>query len=146
MWLQHCSSSHQTNSDFIIQRLQHYGTALLVVKLTQTSIVHDCRSTTCTTVVPYHLIFFFFTLKIQLKYKAVNSFMLSMLYSNRESSIVGKDVTPFVLQRVNELTKGQSLQASILPLYNRFTCISFSIVALGRRFAWNETSFIRTDS
>lgn len=69
-----------------------------------------------------------------------------MLYSNRESSIVGKDVTPFVLQRVNELTKGQSLQASILPLYNRFTCISFSIVALERRFAWNETSFIRTDS
>lgn len=64
MWLQHCSSSHQTNSDFIIQRLQHYGTALLVVKLTQTSVVHDCRSTTCTTVVPYHLIFVFFTLKI----------------------------------------------------------------------------------
>lgn len=49
-----------------------------------------------------------------------NSFMLSMLYSNRESSVVGKEVTPFVLQRVNELTKGQSLQASILPLYNSF--------------------------
>lgn len=31
----------------------------------------------------------------------------------RESSIVGKDVTPFVLQRVNELTKGQSLQANM---------------------------------
>ena len=66
--------------------------------------------------------------------------MLSMLYSNRESSIVGKEVTPFVLQRVNELTKGQSLQASILPLYNIFTCISFSIVSLGRRFARNESA------
>lgn len=49
--------------------------------------------------------------------------MLSMLCSNRESSVVGKEVTPFVLQRVNELTKGQSLQASILPLYNLFYCI-----------------------
>ena len=49
--------------------------------------------------------------------------MLSMLYSNRESSVAGKDVTPFVLQRVNELTEGQSLQASILHLYNLVTCI-----------------------
>lgn len=51
--------------------------------------------------------------------------MLSMLCSDRESSVVGKEVTPFVLQRVNELTKGESLQASILPLYNLFYCILF---------------------
>ena len=66
---------------------------------------------------------FLFPLKTPMKYKAVNSFMLSMLYSNRESSVAGKEVTPFVLQRVNELTEGQSLQASILHLYNLVTCI-----------------------
>ncbi|KAL9961537.1 hypothetical protein ACROYT_G030495 [Oculina patagonica] len=36
----------------------------------------------------------------------------------RESSVVGKEVTPFVLQRVNELTKGQSLQANMALIKN----------------------------
>ena len=30
----------------------------------------------------------------------------------------GKDVTPFVLQRVNQLTNGKSLEASILNCFN----------------------------
>ena len=38
--------------------------------------------------------------------------MFFFLY--RDQGVLGKEVTPFVLQRVNELTKGQSLQASIL--------------------------------
>ena len=33
---------------------------------------------------------------------------------NRAKSISGKDITPYVLQRVNELTRGKSLEASIL--------------------------------
>lgn len=33
--------------------------------------------------------------------------------------VTGRDVTPFILQRVNELTKGKSLQASILLRHNR---------------------------
>ena len=32
----------------------------------------------------------------------------------RDQGIQGKEVTPFVLQKVNEITKGQSLYASIL--------------------------------
>ncbi|XP_055049038.2 uncharacterized protein [Misgurnus anguillicaudatus] len=32
--------------------------------------------------------------------------------------VTGKDVTPFVLQRVNELTKGKSLQANIALIHN----------------------------
>lgn len=32
----------------------------------------------------------------------------------RERDIKGKSVTPFVLERVNELTEGQSLETSIL--------------------------------
>ena len=32
----------------------------------------------------------------------------------RAKNISGRDITPYVLQRVNELTKGKSLEASIL--------------------------------
>ena len=32
----------------------------------------------------------------------------------RKNGIYGKEITPFVLQRVNQLTKGKSLEASIL--------------------------------
>ena len=32
----------------------------------------------------------------------------------REREVLGKDITPFILQRVNELTGGKSLKASIL--------------------------------
>ena len=37
-------------------------------------------------------------------------------YMHRCSGITGKAVTPFVLQRVNELTGGKSLKASIQTL------------------------------
>jgi pseudouridine-5'-phosphate glycosidase len=39
-----------------------------------------------------------------------------MIVFYREQNIAGKDVTPFVLERVNEITGGTSLQASILFL------------------------------
>lgn len=32
----------------------------------------------------------------------------------RDQGVLGKEVTPFVLQRVNDITEGQSLQSSIL--------------------------------
>uniref|UniRef100_A0A8C4IJH8 Zgc:136858 n=1 Tax=Dicentrarchus labrax TaxID=13489 RepID=A0A8C4IJH8_DICLA len=35
-------------------------------------------------------------------------------------SITGRDVTPFILQKVNEMTEGKSLQASILGRYQLF--------------------------
>jgi len=37
---------------------------------------------------------------------------------NRTKNISGKEITPYVLQRVNELTKGKSLEASILVVAN----------------------------
>ncbi|XP_062856109.1 uncharacterized protein zgc:136858 isoform X2 [Trichomycterus rosablanca] len=36
----------------------------------------------------------------------------------RQKGISGRDVTPFILQRVNELTKGQSLRANIALIHN----------------------------
>ena len=39
----------------------------------------------------------------------------------REKKIMGKDVTPYILARVNELTSGQSLQASILVIHMNIT-------------------------
>lgn len=35
-------------------------------------------------------------------------------HSLRAEGVTGRDVTPFILQKVNDLTKGKSLQASIL--------------------------------
>jgi len=40
--------------------------------------------------------------------------ILIFCYFRSSKEIRGKDVTPFILQRVNELTKGKSLEASIL--------------------------------
>ena len=47
-----------------------------------------------------------------------------MICLTRAKDISGKDITPYVLQRVNEMTKGKSLEASIL------TTLSFSSVLL----------------
>lgn len=43
---------------------------------------------------------------------------LLALREAQDQGVLGKDVTPFVLQRVNELTKGQSLQANITLIEN----------------------------
>ena len=34
----------------------------------------------------------------------------------RSQGIIGRDITPFILNRVNDMTKGESLEASIQPL------------------------------
>jgi pseudouridine-5'-phosphate glycosidase len=38
----------------------------------------------------------------------------------RTKGIMGKEVTPYILQRVNEITEGVSLTASILDLYQKY--------------------------
>lgn len=41
-------------------------------------------------------------------------FLCSVWLCGSAQGITGRDVTPFILQRVNHLTEGRSLQASIL--------------------------------
>lgn len=49
--------------------------------------------------------------QIQLKDLSLPVLFLCLL---SDKGITGRDVTPFILQKVNEITKGKSLQASIL--------------------------------
>ncbi len=44
--------------------------------------------------------------------------MILSIYSGRNTGVTGKAVTPYVLQRVNELTGGKSLEASIRVFIN----------------------------
>lgn len=50
----------------------------------------------------------------------------------RDQGVLGKEVTPFVLQRVNELTKGQSLHANIALMKNNAQIGSSIAVELSR--------------
>ena len=50
----------------------------------------------------------------------------NMLFLTRRQDISGKDITPYVLQRVNEITKGKSLEASILTVLYVLLCCSKS--------------------
>ena len=55
-------------------------------------------------------------------------FTTMFLLHFRNHEIIGKNVTPFILQRVNEITKGKSLEASIL--FNK-CCVLMSTVISG---------------
>ncbi|KAK7891883.1 hypothetical protein WMY93_023846 [Mugilogobius chulae] len=55
-----------------------------------------------------------------------------------DKHITGRDVTPFILQKVNELTKGKSLQANIALIHNNAKVGSQIACALSKR--QNETS------
>ncbi|KAM9807997.1 uncharacterized protein ACB057_005829 [Neosynchiropus ocellatus] len=54
--------------------------------------------------------------------------------------ITGKDVTPFILQRVNELTKGKSLQANIALIHNNAKVGSQIACALSARKTRRKTT------
>ena len=66
----------------------------------------------------YYIILYYIIFIILLYYYA-NTFDV-VGFIHRSKKIVGKDVTPFVLDRVNQLTKGKSLEASI------FSCVLYS--------------------
>lgn len=45
----------------------------------------------------------------------ISSYTLIMSL-HRSQGIIGRDITPFILNKVNDMTKGESLEASIQPL------------------------------
>ncbi|TRY56110.1 hypothetical protein DNTS_015242 [Danionella cerebrum] len=55
--------------------------------------------------------------------------------------VMGRDVTPFILQRVNELTKGKSLQANIALIHNNAKVGSWIACALAERSEKHGNSF-----
>ncbi|KAJ0029429.1 hypothetical protein NQD34_004426 [Periophthalmus magnuspinnatus] len=59
-----------------------------------------------------------------------------------DKCVTGRDVTPFILQKVNELTKGKSLQANIALIHNNAKVGSQIACALSKR--QNEKSITTT--
>ncbi|XP_077423258.1 uncharacterized protein LOC144053087 isoform X2 [Vanacampus margaritifer] len=55
-------------------------------------------------------------------------------------SITGRDVTPYILQRVNELTQGKSLEANIALIYNNAKVGSQIACALSKRMKKRKSS------
>jgi len=64
----------------------------------------------------------------------------------RDQGVLGKEVTPFVLQRVNELTKGQSLQANIALIKNNAQIGSSIAVELCRLRKLKEKKAVKGQS
>ncbi|XP_057692634.1 uncharacterized protein zgc:136858 [Corythoichthys intestinalis] len=56
--------------------------------------------------------------------------------------ITGRDVTPFILQRVNELTQGKSLQANIALIHNNAKIGSQIACALSKRMKKRKSSSV----
>ena len=56
---------------------------------------------------------------------------------HRSQGISGRDITPFILNRVNDMTKGESLEASIQPLMPVVWTIVFTDSA-NRYFLTND--------
>lgn len=54
----------------------------------------------------------------QMDYNTINSAIGEALLEANERGIKGKDTTPFLLSKVKELTKGDSLEANIQLVYN----------------------------
>ena len=81
-------------------------------------------------IILYYIILYYIIFIILLYYYA-NTFDV-VGFIHRSKKIVGKDVTPFVLDRVNQLTKGKSLEASI------FSCVLYSANAWKAwKFHWD---------
>lgn len=58
----------------------------------------------------------------------------------RAQSVHGKDETPFLLKRITELTKGQSLAASMYPITWKSLCMRLLIYALSKKISpWSRT-------
>lgn len=54
----------------------------------------------------------------QMDYSLINSVIESTLLEADKKGIKGKEITPFLLSKVNEKTKGQSLQSNIKLVFN----------------------------
>lgn len=56
--------------------------------------------------------------KFQLDYKSINKIINEAILESKEKRIIGKEITPFLLTKVKELTDGKSLEANIQLVYN----------------------------
>ena len=56
--------------------------------------------------------------KFQLDYKSINKIITEAILESKEKRIIGKEITPFLLTKVKELTDGKSLEANIQLVYN----------------------------
>lgn len=54
----------------------------------------------------------------QLDYKSINRIINEAVLESKEKRIIGKEITPFLLAKVKELTDGKSLEANIELVYN----------------------------
>ena len=63
-----------------------------------------------------YILFFVFTCdkicKIDLIQQIFLFYFFTVFHLDRQQNIKGKEVTPYILERVNQLTEGKSLQAS----------------------------------
>lgn len=66
------------------------------------------------------------------------------LEESRSKKIIGKDVTPFILERVNQLTKGKSLEANISLIKNN-AIVGAQIAAELSKIQKDDTQPIRTE-
>eukprot|EP00117_Sycon_ciliatum_P040664 scpid36370/ scgid29843/ Pseudouridine-5&apos len=71
--------------------------------------------------------------------KAVDSAIQQALQEAKDSNVAGRDVTPFVLRRVNELSTGKSLAANIELIKNNASTGSQIAVELSRLRATGST-------
>ena len=56
--------------------------------------------------------------EFQLDYKSINKIINEAILESKEKRIKGKEITPFLLAKVKELTDGKSLEANIQLVYN----------------------------
>ena len=56
--------------------------------------------------------------KFQLDYQSINKIINEAVLESKEKRVVGKEITPFLLAKVKELTDGKSLEANIQLVYN----------------------------
>ena len=56
--------------------------------------------------------------EFQLDYNSINEIIHSAILESEEKGIKGKEITPFLLDKVKELTYGKSLEANVQLVYN----------------------------
>lgn len=79
--------------------------------------------------------------------QAIEEVIQAAVVEASDKGITGRDVTPFILQKVNELTKGKSLQANIALIHNNAKVGSQIACALSKwahekksKTKWNQKS------
>ena len=56
--------------------------------------------------------------EFQLDYNSINEIINSAILESEDNGIKGKETTPFLLDKVKELTYGKSLEANVQLVFN----------------------------